>query len=98
MKQPEFYAGDQELAITSHYLNININVLIKGSYNYKSLYYYESPQKTNEVINLLYINRNHYKLLYLINKFVSIIFLEIYFRTFNIFVSDVIYLLKFDSL
>ena len=28
MKQPEFYAGDQELAITSHYLNININVLI----------------------------------------------------------------------
>ena len=64
MKQPEFYAGDQELAITSHYLNININVLIKGSYNYKSLYYYESPQKTNEVINLLYINGNHYQLLY----------------------------------
>jgi hypothetical protein len=64
MKQSEFYAGDQELAITSHYLNININVLIKGSYNYKSLYYYESPQKTNEVINLLYINGNHYQLLY----------------------------------
>ena len=35
MKQSDFYAGDKELAITSHYLNININVFIKDSYSYK---------------------------------------------------------------
>ena len=35
MKQSDFYAGDKELVITSHYLNININVFIKDSYSYK---------------------------------------------------------------
>ena len=67
MKEPDFYAGDHELILTSYYLNININVLIQDTYCYKSIYYYESPQLSNEIINLLYINGNHYQLLYNIN-------------------------------
>ena len=67
MKEPDFYAGDHELILTSYYLNININVLIQDTYCYKSIYYYESPQLSNEIINLLYINGNHYQLQYNIN-------------------------------
>ena len=38
--------------------------MILDSIGYKSLYYYESVIPTDEVINILYKNRNHYQLLF----------------------------------
>ena len=64
MKQSGVYAGDQEIALTAYYLGININVLILDTFGYKSLYYYESVIPTDEVINILYENGNHYQLLF----------------------------------
>ena len=47
MKEPKFYAGDLEIAITSFFLGININILIKDAYYYKSINYYNSPLQTD---------------------------------------------------
>ena len=46
------------------HLDININVLILDSIRHKSFYYYESVIPTDEIINILYKNRNHYQLLF----------------------------------
>ena len=64
IKQSGVYAGDQEIALTSFYLGININILILDSMGYKSIYYYESAIPTDEVINILYKDGNHYQLLF----------------------------------
>ena len=64
MKRPGVYAGDQEIALIAYYFGININVLILDAIGYKSLYYYENVIPTNEVINILYENGNHYQLLF----------------------------------
>ena len=64
MKKSGVYAGDQEIALTAYYFGININVLILDAMGYKSLYYYESVIPTNEVINILYKNGNHYQILF----------------------------------
>ena len=64
IKKPKVYAGDQEIALTSYFLGININVLIIDNLVYKSLYYYQSIIPTEEVINILYMDGNHYQLLF----------------------------------
>jgi len=64
IRKDKFYAGDHELILTANYLLININVLYKDLMLYKSLNFYESPIKTEETMNILFINGNHYKLLY----------------------------------
>ena len=64
IKNPKVYAGDQEIALTSYFLGININVLIIDTIGYKSLYYYQSVIPTEEVINILYMDGNHYQLLF----------------------------------
>ena len=42
----------------------NIIALYKDALSYKSLNYYKFPLDTEDTINLLYINGNHFKLLY----------------------------------
>ena len=64
IKKPKVYAGDQEIALTSYFLGININVLIMDTLGYKSLFYYQSVIPTEEVINILYMDGNHYQLLF----------------------------------
>ena len=64
IKNPKVYAGDQEIALTSYFLGININVLIIDTIGYKSLYYYQSVIPTEEVINSLYMDGHHYQLLF----------------------------------
>ena len=64
MKQSGVYAGDLEITLYGYYLGINISVLILDSIRHKSFYYYESVIPTDEVINILYKNRNHYQLLF----------------------------------
>ena len=64
IKKPKVYAGDQEIALIAYFLGININVLIIDNIGYKSLYYYQSVIPTEEVINILYMDGNHYQLLF----------------------------------
>ena len=63
IKTPKTYTGDIEIAATAHFLGININIVINDNFNYKSYWYYRSIQDTNETINILYINSNHFILL-----------------------------------
>ena len=64
IKKPQVYEGDTEISITAFLMCININILIKDNNGYKSLNYYESSFPTQEVINILYKDGNHYDLLY----------------------------------
>ena len=57
------YAGDIEISTTTHYLGININILIKNPLCYNSYLFYENDIKTNEILNILYSSGNNYSLL-----------------------------------
>ena len=63
MVKPATYAGEIELAVTSHFLGVNINIVTLGFTSYKNYWYYKSILNTPETINILFINQNHYNLL-----------------------------------
>ena len=64
IKKPQVYEGDTEISITAFFMCANINILMEDNNEYKTLNYYESSIPTQEVINILYKDGNHYDLLY----------------------------------
>lgn len=54
MEKDKTYAGYKEISTNSHYLGVNINILVKNPLCYKSHLFYESVIKTIETINILY--------------------------------------------
>jgi hypothetical protein len=53
---PNSYAGDIEIALTSLYFCVNINITILDNFVYKNYLYYKSNVETEENINILYVN------------------------------------------
>ena len=45
-------------------LNLKINLYVKDNYNYKIYYSFEGSSKTNHSIDLLFVNNNHFNVLY----------------------------------
>ena len=68
IRNPGVYAGDQEISLTSYFFGININILIQEVMCYKSIYFYHSVVPTEQVINILYRDGNHYDLLFKSNN------------------------------
>ena len=53
---PNSYAGDIEIALTSLYFCVNINITILDNFVYKNYLYYKSNVETEENIKILYVN------------------------------------------
>ena len=56
IKTPKSYAGDIEIALTSLFFCVKINITILDNFVYKNYLYYKSNVETEENINILYVN------------------------------------------
>ena len=58
IKTPKSYAGDIEIALTSLFFCVKINITILDNFEYKNYLYYKGNVETDENINIILTNNN----------------------------------------
>ncbi len=58
------WAGDLAISALCLMLNLKINLYVKDNYNYKPYFSFEGSSKPNDAIDLLFVNNNHFNVLY----------------------------------
>jgi len=68
IKEVKEWAGDMEISDMCLMLNININLYIKDDMYYKPYFKFKGSEYPIESIDILYVNSNHFNLLFKRNK------------------------------